>query len=74
MSASHEHTESIEAAAPIPHGHEGHVHGPNCNHDHHHHHQMPVRKVQRPGRNEPCHCNSGKKYKKCCLRLDEVAL
>lgn len=20
------------------------------------------------GRNEPCHCGSGKKYKKCCLR------
>ena len=23
------------------------------------------------GRNEPCHCGSGKKYKKCCLRKDE---
>ena len=22
----------------------------------------------RLGRNDPCHCNSGKKYKKCCLR------
>lgn len=22
----------------------------------------------RPGRNEPCHCGSGKKYKKCCGR------
>ncbi|EDZ3763476.1 hypothetical protein GVT56_22845, partial [Salmonella enterica] len=21
-----------------------------------------------PGRNEPCFCGSGKKYKKCCLR------
>lgn len=20
-----------------------------------------------PGRNNPCHCDSGKKYKKCCL-------
>lgn len=20
-----------------------------------------------PGRNEPCHCGSGKKYKGCCL-------
>jgi hypothetical protein len=20
-----------------------------------------------PGRNDPCHCGSGKKYKKCCL-------
>ena len=23
------------------------------------------------GRNEPCPCGSGKKYKKCCLRIDE---
>lgn len=23
------------------------------------------------GRNEPCHCGSGKKYKKCCLHKDE---
>jgi len=22
------------------------------------------------GRNQPCHCNSGKKYKKCCLEAD----
>ena len=22
------------------------------------------------GRNDPCHCGSGKKYKKCCLRRD----
>jgi SEC-C motif len=22
---------------------------------------------KKTGRNEPCHCNSGKKYKKCCL-------
>ena len=25
-----------------------------------------------PGRNEPCWCNSGKKYKKCHLRSDEI--
>jgi len=25
------------------------------------------------GRNEPCHCGSGKKYKKCCLIKDEAA-
>jgi hypothetical protein len=24
----------------------------------------------RPGRNEPCHCGSGKKYKQCCLEKD----
>ncbi|MCC5890622.1 MAG: SEC-C domain-containing protein [Alkalibacterium sp.] len=23
------------------------------------------------GRNDPCHCGSGKKYKKCCLVKDE---
>jgi len=22
--------------------------------------------LRKPGRNEPCHCDSGKKYKKCC--------
>jgi hypothetical protein len=25
------------------------------------------------GRNDPCHCGSGKKYKKCCLEKDELA-
>jgi hypothetical protein len=24
----------------------------------------------RPGRNEPCHCGSGRKYKHCCLEKD----
>lgn len=23
------------------------------------------------GRNEPCHCGSGRKYKKCCMPNDE---
>jgi tetratricopeptide (TPR) repeat protein len=26
-----------------------------------------------PGRNDPCPCGSGKKYKKCCLARDEAA-
>jgi hypothetical protein len=26
-----------------------------------------------PGRNDPCYCGSGKKYKKCCLSKDERA-
>ena len=26
-----------------------------------------------PGRNDPCHCGSGKKYKHCCLSKDESA-
>ncbi len=25
-----------------------------------------------PGRNEPCHCGSGKKYKQCHLAADEA--
>ena len=25
------------------------------------------------GRNDPCPCGSGKKYKKCCLSKDEAA-
>lgn len=24
------------------------------------------------GRNDPCHCGSGKKYKKCCLLKDQL--
>jgi len=27
----------------------------------------------RPGRNEPCHCGSGRKYKHCCLEKDDLA-
>lgn len=26
-----------------------------------------------PGRNDPCHCGSGKKYKKCCSSKDQEA-
>ena len=28
---------------------------------------------EKPGRNEPCHCGSGKKYKKCCSDKDAEA-
>jgi len=28
--------------------------------------------VARPGRNEPCRCGSGRKYKQCCLATDEA--
>ncbi len=31
---------------------------------------QPATKRERPGRNEPCWCGSGKKYKKCHLRSD----
>jgi hypothetical protein len=33
----------------------------------------PETVVPKPGRNEPCWCGSGKKYKKCHLALDEAA-
>jgi hypothetical protein len=29
---------------------------------------------ERPGRNDPCHCGSGRKYKQCHLDKDEAAL
>ena len=32
------------------------------------------RAVSRIGRNEPCPCGSGKKYKKCCMEKDEMRL
>ena len=28
---------------------------------------------KKPGRNDPCSCGSGKKYKRCCLSNDEAA-
>ena len=33
--------------------------------------RRPVAKI---GRNDPCHCGSGKKYKRCCLEKDRVRL
>ncbi len=32
----------------------------------------PALPAQMPGRNDPCHCGSGKKYKKCCETSDEA--
>jgi hypothetical protein len=32
---------------------------------------MTTQTSARPGRNEPCHCGSGRKYKHCCLVKDE---
>lgn len=49
------------------HEHDGHVHGPGCNH--HHEAKIPiVRQGAKIGRNDPCPCGSGKKYKKCCSK------
>ncbi|WP_182865699.1 SEC-C metal-binding domain-containing protein [Rhodopirellula sp. JC639] len=28
--------------------------------------------IEKPGRYDPCHCNSGKKYKFCCERADRA--
>lgn len=33
-------------------------------------HQEPVIKQNKTGRNDPCPCGSGKKYKKCCMDKD----
>ena len=33
--------------------------------------KRPVRKVQKIGRNDPCPCGSGKKYKNCCLLKED---
>lgn len=53
--------------SPEDHSHEGgHVHGPGCNHHHHPAHDPYVRSEPKVGRNDPCLCGSGKKFKKCC--------
>ena len=48
---------------------EPHVHGPDCDHDHEHHHHAAAepyrRETPKVGRNDPCWCGSGKKFKKC---------
>lgn len=61
----------------------GHTHAHNhghaddacgCGHDHHHHgHDHGLRIASQParslkvGRNDPCPCGSGQKFKKCCI-------
>ena len=35
--------------------------------------RQPVRKMEKLGRNSPCHCGSGKKYKNCHMRLEQQA-
>jgi uncharacterized protein len=32
-----------------------------------------LRELPKTGRNDPCHCGSGKKYKKCCADADSAA-
>ncbi len=46
----------------------GHVHGPNCNHGHQAQ-QVPITRAEpKVGRNAPCPCGSGSKFKRCCGR------
>lgn len=52
--AGHEHQCSS-------HDHDDHDHG------HHHSHHEPYVAEMKIGRNDPCPCGSGKKYKKCCI-------
>lgn len=33
----------------------------------------PIRAGEEPGRNDPCPCGSGRKYKKCCYGQDTAA-
>jgi hypothetical protein len=33
---------------------------------------MTTQNDVRPGRNEPCRCGSGRKYKHCCLAKDDT--
>ena len=52
-------------------GGNGHRHPEGEGHHHHHHHHdhggTTVRREEpKVGRNDPCPCGSGKKYKKCC--------
>ncbi|MES2204479.1 MAG: YchJ family protein [Pseudomonadota bacterium] len=46
------------------HDHDHHVHDEHCGHNHHH---EPYRAEIKIGRNDPCPCGSGKKFKKCCI-------
>ncbi len=34
--------------------------------------KKPIRRVRKIGRNDPCPCGSGKKYKNCCLEKDRL--
>ena len=45
---------------------ESHVHEEGKGHEHHEPKAPVVREGPKLGRNDPCKCGSGKKYKKCC--------
>jgi uncharacterized protein YecA (UPF0149 family) len=49
--------------------HDHGCHDPHCHADHGHGERFPVFNANRDiGRNDPCPCGSGKKFKKCCLK------
>lgn len=37
-----------------------------------HYHEPYQREIPKIGRNDPCYCGSGKKYKKCCLKKEPI--
>jgi len=48
---------------------DAHTHKEGETHEHHAKPQTVIREEAKIGRNEPCTCGSGKKYKKCCGSL-----
>lgn len=45
---------------------DAHTHKEGESHQHHERPETVVRQAPKIGRNDPCHCGSGRKYKKCC--------
>ncbi len=63
---THAHEDECGCGHDHDHGHDHHHH--HHGHDHQHHVMEPyMRRGPKIGRNDPCPCGSGKKYKKCCL-------
>jgi preprotein translocase subunit SecA len=58
---------SADTTTPMPKSddHDHHAHGPDCDHDHGPPQEPYRRSEPKIGRNDPCHCGSGKKFKKC---------
>ena len=56
---------AIRGLKPIFHVEDDHDHAHDHHHDHQHDHKPVEAAVPKVGRNDPCPCGSGKKYKKC---------
>ncbi len=51
---------------------DSHVHEEGKGHEHHHEPIAPIkREGEKVGRNDPCACGSGKKFKKCCAQKSQ---